>query len=239
MHWFGMKKICSLLFLLTFSLMSYGQLMSVRYEVGVGQYQLSDLKSFQTFFKDLVGNLGVRSVETFPSTVYYGLGADYNLSKKSTVGIIVYYNTTAGRNHSKDYSGEYKMDILLSSFALGANYSILLQKIGNVSFNGSLTGGVRLSTLELTEKITVYNDDIANSDYKFDGVNFYLLPAGEFKYPVGKDLCFNLRAGYEFDFNRRYYSKEDKSIILKNMDGKEMKIDYTGLRIGLGVLYSF
>ncbi len=234
-----MKKIYSLLFLSSFIFISYGQLISVRYEVGIGQYQLTELKSFQNSLKDMAGELGVKSVETFPSTLYYGLGTDFKLSGRSTAGILVHYNTTGGRNHIQDYSGEYKMDILLNSFALGANYSFLLHKFGNVSFKSSITGGVRLSTLELAEKLTIYNDNITDSDYKFDGVNYYLLPSGEFNYPLKNNLCLNLKAGYEFDLRSRYYKKDDKNLIMKNINGKDMYIDYSGLRIGLGVSYSF
>ena len=236
-----MKKIYSLLVFTLFCTVSYGQNFSVRYETGMGQYNMKEIKDLQTDFKNMVSDLDVESVVRFPSALYYGIEAEYQFNKTNALGVHLFYNTTAGRNHLADYSGEYKMDLLLSSYATGINYRCTFSKLGKFSMSAYLGAGIRFSTLKIKEDLTIYGDTLSHSDIIAHGTNFYTLPAIEISYPLLSKLDLNLKAGYEIDFRNKYVTIDGDGDpqILHNDDGKFLNIDYSGFRVGLSISYKF
>jgi hypothetical protein len=202
---------------------------------------MKEMKALQNDMKDMVRDLDVKSVVQFPSTLYYGIEVDYLLNKTNALGVHLSYNTTAGRNHLADYSGEYKMDILLSSYAMGIDYRYIFSKLGKFSMSAYLGVGMRFSTLKIKEDLTVYGDTISHSDYIAHGTNFYTFPAIEISYPLLNKLDLKLKTGYEIDFRSKYVTTNEdgeQQILYYNGD-RPLNIDYSGLRISLGITYKF
>jgi hypothetical protein len=187
-----------------------------------------------------VGLPGIESVVQFPVTFYHGIGAEYKFNEVNALGVQVYYNTTAGRNHLADYSGEYKMDMLLSSYATGIDYTHTFMNVGNCTMSASLGAGVRFSSFKTKESLTVHGDVLSHSDNIANGINIYTLPAIEVSYPLLRRVELKLKGGYEIDFRSKYkFTGTDEPQILYNRDGEFLNIDYSGLRMGLGIVYNF
>lgn len=234
-----MKKIYSIFVFIIFCGESYSQEFQVQLETGIGQYNMKEMKALQNDLKNMVQDLDVKSVVQFPATLYYGIEINYLLNKTNALGVHLLYNTTAGRNHLADYSGEYKMDILLSSFALGIDYSYTFMKLGKFSMCAYLCIGMRLSTFNIIEDLTVYSDTISHSDYLAYGKNYYTLPGIEISYPLLNKLDLKLKTGYEIDFRSKYLTTDEdgEQQVLYYNDNKHLNIDYSGLRISLGIAY--
>lgn len=234
-----MKKIYSILVFCAVYTMLYGQDFSVRYETGIGQYNMKEMKAFQIDLRNLVSDLDVKSVVQFPSTLYYGFEAAYHLNKKNAVGVHLFYNSTAGRNHLADYSGEYKMDMLLSSYAAGVGYRYTFGEFGKFKVSACFDVGIRLSGLKFKEDLVIYGDSISHYDNMFYGTNFYTLQVIEVSYPVLSKLDLILKAGYEIDFRSKYVTKNDngEEQVLYYKNNEPLNIDYSGFRIGLGISY--
>jgi len=202
---------------------------------------MKEIRNLQTNLKNMVSELDVKSVVRFPSTLYYGIEAEYQFNKTNALGVHLFYNTTAGRNHLADYSGEYKMDILLSSYATGIDYRYTFNKFGKFSMSAYLGAGIRFSTLKIKEDLTVYGDTVSHSANTATGKNLYTFPAFEISYPLQSKLDLKLKAGYEIDFRSKYMTTDGdgKPQILYNDDGKFLNVDYSGLRVGLSISYKF
>jgi hypothetical protein len=236
-----MKKIYSLLVIILFCSESHSKNFSVRYETGIGQYNLKEIRDIQTNLRAMVSDLDVKSVVRFPSTLYYGIEAEYLFNKTHALGVHLFYNTTAGRNHLADYSGEYKLDILLSSYAAGIDYRYTFSNLGKFSMSAFLGVGMRFSTFKIKEDLTVYRETISHSDDIAHGTNFYTFPAIEISYPLLSKLDLKLKVGYEIDFRSKYVSTNDagEQQTLHYNGDKPLNIDYSGLRMGVGISYKF
>ena len=235
-----MKKIYTILVFAAFSMGAYSQHFSVRFETGLGQYSMKDIKLLQTEFKNAIGALEVESVERFPSTLYYGVHADYQFNSLVAMGVHLFYNTTAGRNHVADYSGEYKMDMLLNSFATGTDFSYTFFSFDKLSMSAVLGTGIRLSGFRIKEDLLVYGDTLSHSNELYHGVNYYVAPAIELSYPLLTKMELIVKAGYEINFRSVYIDREeDENKILFFRENKPLNIDYSGFRLGLGLAYNF
>ena len=118
-----MKKYIFLLsFTLIFLQQAKCQKFDIGFNLGYGFYQLDDLKKYQSEKKDEYSNINVTSVEQFPGSLNYNLFVNYFANKRNVIGLTGTYYTTGGRNHIKDYSGEYKLDMILNGYKIGMNY---------------------------------------------------------------------------------------------------------------------
>jgi hypothetical protein len=235
-----MKKIHTIWVFLAFVTVVNGQHFSLRLESGAGQYSMKELKALQTDLKNAISALDVESVERFPTTLYYGIQANYHFNKRIAMGVHVYYNTTAGRNHVADYSGEYKMDMLLSSVANGTNFSYTFAGLGKMNISAVLGTGVRLSGFRVKEDLMVYGDTLSHSNELYRGVNYYVAPAIEVSYPLVKKLELIVKAGYELNFRSVYVDNEEgENKIIFYRDNLPLNIDYSGFRLGVGIAYNF
>ncbi len=81
------------------------------------------------------------------------------------VGIDFSYYTTGGRNHLKDYSGEYKSDMLINGYRIGTkyrNYNILNSKL---YFGVQVSAGFIFSNLNINEKLNIFDEVMADEEY--------------------------------------------------------------------------
>ncbi len=127
------------------------QKIDIGFNVGYGFYQLDDLKQYQLEKRDEFSNINVKAVEQFPANYYYSLFANIFANKRNIVGFSGAYHTTGGRNHIKDPTGEYKLDMILSGYRIGLNYQNIVFPYKRLRVTLKIEVGMISNNLSLDE----------------------------------------------------------------------------------------
>lgn len=218
-----MNRIEKLLVLVCFlPAMGFSQSFRISYEPGYGLYNMANLKYLQqSVIKNNV--LPVKSVEEFPGYFNHSVSLDYYLDKNILFGVNAAYLTTGGRNFLSDYSGEYKLDMILNAYQYGieSEYNFILNNKLSLFLNFKL--GVISSKLKLQESLTLYNVDSQVSNQTVNQFNFFMEPDTGLSYNVTKRISARVIVGLNID----------TSLISDKL------IDWTGLRTRIGISYLF
>lgn len=227
------KNILFLLLFLTCILSASSQEWNGEVRTGLGSYDLYDVKAMQLSLMKATNLTHIKPVEAFPGNQFYSVSADYSLNPRNRIGLDFNYYTTGGRNHVKDYSGEYKLDMLLNGVRIGAKYAIINRMYPNIYLGVQLSGGCMFSNLDLEEHLTVYDKTIADEGYELTGLGIYAEPSMFLSYHLLENIHIDLMGGYEQDILGELHVKGYK-------DQKTSKTaDWSGLRISLGINYTF
>lgn len=227
------KNILYLLLFLTFTLSASSQEWNGEARTGFGLYDLYDVKELQLSLMKATHMTHIKPVETFPGNLFYSFSADYSLNPQNRIGLDFNYYTTGGRNHVKDYSGEYKLDMLLNGIRIGAKYARINRMYPNIYLGVQLSGGGMFSNLDLEEHLTVYDKTIADEGYELTGLGIYVEPSMFLSYHLLENTHIDLMGGYEQDILGELHLKGNK-------DQKTNKsADWSGFRISLGINYTF
>lgn len=227
------KNVLFVLLFLAFTLSASSQGWNGDVRAGFGYYNLYDVKALQLNLMKETNLTHVKPVEAFPGSLFYSVSANYSLNPRDRVGLDFNYYTTGGRNHVKDYSGEYKLDMILNGARIGAKYARFNRIYSKFYLGVQLSGGCIISNLDLDEYLKVYETTIADEEYKLTGVGIYVEPSVLLSYHLLENTHINLMGGYEQDI-------EGELHLRGNNDQKTGKnADWSGLRISLGVNYTF
>jgi len=127
--------------ILVFSLFANGQTLSFSADIGYGNYSMSGLKSFNN---DILNTLPVeaRLIDDFPAQPFFYGSIIYQTKSPVYVGVSCGYYTTGSRISYKDYSGELRIDNLVSAWAPGIipgiviiNKKLVLKGEANISYS--------------------------------------------------------------------------------------------------------
>jgi len=227
------KNILILLLLLTFTLSASSQGWTGDVRTGFGFYNLHDVKELQLSLLKETNLTNIKPVEEFPGNIYYSVSANYSLNSRDRIGLDFNYYTTGGRNHVKDYSGEYQLDMLLNGARVGAKYLRFNRMYPKIYLGVQLSGGCIFSNLDLNEHLSVYDETIADEEYEFTGLGIYVEPSMILSYHLLESTHINLMGGYEQDIKGELHVKGNKD----QKTGRTT--DWSGLRISLGINYTF
>ena len=109
-----MRKIF-FLFICTLSTLAYTQTVRFTYETGYGIYGLDKLKDYQNSLSGQINNIPIKVITQFPDYFNHSVSLGFYLDNNVVFGFNAAYLSTGGRNHIRDYSGEYKLDMLLNA----------------------------------------------------------------------------------------------------------------------------
>lgn len=213
-----------------------GQNFSIGFQVGYGTYILKDMKQFQSDVKNFDYRLNVKDVEQFPNNYYYSFQGNYFLNKRNLIGIKSSYHTTGGRNQIKDYSGEYKFDMLLNGYSIGIQYKNIVHAKNNIRASIRIAGGVNYTTLFLHELLNINGTEIFSESYNYESLGYFIEPSLGLSYHVYKGIYANVNLGYEIYFDTDLHAKEDNDLKLNNSDGA-FGANWSGLRFSVGFSY--
>ena len=232
-----MKKIVSIFVLILVSRSLFCQIYSLDFHAGYSTYQLNSIKDYQLDMKDAYSHFSPKAVEKFPDYFNCMFTAGYWINNKNMIGINGGYYTTGGRNHVADYSGEFKLDMIIKGFRLGLQYQYVYFTTNSFSLYAQARAGSILSVFK--EEMSLHIYDISSAEYssKYRSITFFGEPSVGIEYPLINKFSLDLNAGYQFDTNGKLHKKGDKDIVLKNAEDKNVKVNWTGLRISLGVTY--
>lgn len=216
-----MKKILLIIFtILTASV--YSQTLRLTYETGFGNYGLENLKKYQESLSHQINGLPVKMIAQFPDYFNHSASIGFYLDKNVIFGLNTSYLSTGGRNHISDYSGEYKLDMLLHAFQFGMESEYIYNMDSKWDMNFNIKMGVVSSTMNVTEYFTIYNVDSNTETQKVTQISVFIEPNLNVSYHLYKGIA--LKAGLGFNLNTVTF--------------QGAMIDWTGLRPRIGVAYS-
>jgi len=205
----------------------------VQPEISYGTFAMTDLKDFQL---DLIktSNIPLLPVTTFPSYVGFGLKAGVKVSSDISYGIMLHYNSTGSRAYYEDYSGLARIDMLPQAYSAGLYFKNKLNKSETWQVFSSL------SILWVHTKTSVASEIRVGSQSKSDNQNFYsnnyaIRPNFILCRPITKTIYLEASAGYEFQFEGKLYLSGSSEAYLINSRGNEVKANWNGLRVSLGI----
>lgn len=231
-----MKKTAVIVLFLALCQHLFCQQYSVRVDAGYGLYNLKELKELQSYL--LIDDiLGAKSLEKFPSTVFYALSSECLLNKNDGLGIAGSFYSTGGRNHIEDYSGEYKLDMLLDGYNVGLSYRRVFLFFNTFNLSARLESGMKYSVLKLNEQLRILDVSSLDNNYTFDSFGFYAKPSVDLSYSWSKKISLNVSVGYEYDAKSTLHKRKDRDILLTIGYGESVHLDWSGIRTSIGMTY--
>lgn len=232
-----MKNYIKVILILLFAQPSFGQKYKICLNAGYGTYQMNDLQQIQSSAANNNSIYHVEAVQQFPGYINYSASFDYFLNTKNLLGLQAAYYTTGGRNHVADYSGEYYLNMPVSSYNIGLQYQNIFRSENKIDYYARLKCGVSFSALTIEESITIHQVDSASSSYALTATSFYTEPSLGVLYDLGENFGINFSLGYQIDVPGALHEKGNKDEIMGNSES-HIHCNWSGLRIELGLAYS-
>ncbi|CAD5265081.1 MULTISPECIES: hypothetical protein [unclassified Imperialibacter] len=182
-----------------------GQTTSLRVEANIGTFVMTDPKEFQD---GLPSALLGKDYKSIPYKVYgnFSPTPGYDVVLTFPVGptewnILGGYNSTGSRLHYRDYSGEIKVDQVVSNMHFALDYSVVtLPGQYGIVFKPSIAAGIAFSDHKLESLFVLqglptdtYNDHLASKQW-------FALPSCKMEYQVSRFLLM-ARVGYHIQIN--------------------------------------
>jgi len=223
-----MKLKISILFVIL-SFACQGQNFKFSLRAGYGDYQLKEVKEMQQELLVYSQLVNAKSVHEFSDQIYYGLTANYLIGKKDNLGIDFAYYATGGRNHLRDYSGEYKLDMLLHAYRLGLDYHHQIFIKGKFDCNLGIEGGIIFSNMKIKEKY--YLKDVGDNydTFNLKAQSYFMEPFFLSSYHYNEKISLDFKCGYEVCNNGDLESDSYGDI--------HTDVLWLGLRVSLGLSY--
>ncbi len=225
-----MRTVFSALILIFIVFNANSQDINVEVNGGYGFYELDDVKSLQQSMLESTQIPNLKSVEKFPNGIYPSISVNYLLNPKNSFGITFIRYTTGGRNHLADYSGEYKIDIILNGYGIGAKYQRTAYLQNKFAFILQLEAGVIFSELDMDERLTIYEEVMSSDHISLESTGIYVEPMVKISYNFIDDLNLQFSSGYNINFKGKMKVDGEKTDFVSN---------WSGLRLMLGVSYTF
>jgi|GEM_PF-4295023 len=232
-------KLSFTIFVVLFSFLnqdSYSQKISFQIKGEYNYFSMNDLKDIQ---KEMLNefhfiNIPLSSVESYPP--YYGIQFRLGLTNINNLnyGIMVDLSSTGGRIHYRDYSGEIRIDNILSIISSG----VFLEKKHFlnewISIAYGISGQVIFAKLELLHLTRIGNGNM-QQNLTFDCTSYGVEP--------NVSLTLN-RYSFSLGFNLGYLAaesaqyKSNKDARLHKANGNPVNLDMNCFRIGLILGYT-
>jgi len=233
-----MKKTIQLLLLLFIVHPVSSQSFNVGFEFGRGTYSMEELTNFNKMVYNSL-DFPAKRVSKFPSYYYYNPIVKIEFDKLS-FGSFFTFQSTGSRISSKDYSGEYRYDMLAKVKSFGIHY---LQKIDpgdSLEFGFYSNIGFNITDLLIEEKLELFEENIVDNDYAFDANSFFIEPGIRLSYHL-TPFKIQLTTGYNYEFSKKSFEPSDlySDSFTYYFRSQKIKTDWSGFRFGLSLYYCF
>jgi len=217
------RKLYLLLMICFTTLCGSSQTLRISYESGYGTYNLHNLKALQIYMSEQINGLPVKALVRFPGYINHSASIGYYLTKNNILGINVSYLTSGGRNHLSDYSGEYKLDMILNGYQFGLEDEHIFKLNNKFDINANIKIGCIKSNLNITEYIKINDLDSNTTSDQYKQTSYFVEPSLNISYHFNKAI--GVRAGLGYNLNSSTFNNN--------------LIDWSGFRTRLGIAYSF
>ena len=227
-----MKNIFTYLLLFVPTILN-AQEWAFQYEFGYGSFHLKDIKAMQDKIESSTSIFGARTTEYFPNHFIQSAALGYIFGQHH-IGVSGSFLTTGGRVHVSDYSGEYKTDILLSGYRLGAFYQYYIpNKTKWYNIYVQATPGILFSRLKMDEELVIYDQKMIEEGFKFKSTGAYIEPSIGIRFKPLQWLHLSFGGGYEIDaWGKMKQSGSNNQMTYTGND----KIQWNGFRLYAGLV---
>lgn len=216
---------------------SYSQSVSFGFQTGLGIYSMPSLENLnQTVQGELPFNSEI--VTSFPP--YFNYRPMFMIrGKKYGFGISYLFQSTGSRISSRDYSANYKFDMLVKSYCPGLNFDLLLLKRKKSELSTYTGFGIVLSKLQINEKFELNNVIESNTKIKLKSNNYFIEYGLIFSFVLYKSISLGINGVYFLLLgDQAYYINNDKDLVLMDNMNKPIKPEWNGFRVGLTFFYN-
>jgi hypothetical protein len=199
---------------------------------------MSQLKTINDLVKhDLP--FDTKTVANFPPFLKYSIAFLFK-SGKISLGPLYTFQSTGSRVSGKDYSGEFRFDMVINSSAPGIYGTVELLQENKMIISFYSVFGTLFSNLKTSELLQVQETRMIDETFKFKCFNLFAEPGIFISYPV-KFLNIGFNTGYLIQFgNKSFHYRDNKDIKLVNpVTGNPVKPGWNGLRVGLSSFFTF
>jgi hypothetical protein len=210
----------------------FAQPMKIEAGAGLGTYSMKDLKQLNNLvLEDLP--VEAKITDDFPATLSWRAGIIPFSYKAASFGMTGSYQSTGSRINYIDYSGEYKLDQVISSYDL----SLLIRfKLKESRLNLYETNYLSYAFTRLKISEMVLEE---SSEYKFKSGSLQYEPCLNLGYAF-HSFEFLANLGYVIDLGGKLVSKDGDDMKLINPEtNKRMKSNWSGFRFGLSIGWIF
>ncbi|NVO11509.1 MAG: hypothetical protein HXX16_16220 [Bacteroidales bacterium] len=232
-----MKKIILLIFAI-YSVTAAGQNLRVGVGFGYGEYKQRSLKDFQTLLAKEMSGLPIKAVEQFPDYYNYTTSIEYEFKNRCSLGVCYLHCSSGGRNHLADYSGEYKLDMIVKGNGFSLFQRIGLFRMTHFDTYFQFKESVILSSLNLNEHIVINNVSSNSSNYDFITRAISFEPGAGVRLSYLPRTTIILGVGYQVDYESKFWLKGSKSKKLRDRYGAYIYSNWTGMRYQLGFIFT-
>jgi hypothetical protein len=217
-----LKSMMKFLYILSFVVLlytnSYSQKLYSGLEVGIGSYDMTDLKYFNN---QVLINLPFEAkvTENFPMYLYYKGFFKYYFTKTIGLGFNLALHSTSSRISRSDYSGDFTYDNIVYCLSPGVSFDCKLLSISNFKIFIYNELGMEFSRLKIINEFRIF-DQIQTSSESLNSYNMYSELGLHFSY-FYKYFIISLNSGLSLDIG-------NKGIPL---------IQWTGFREGITISY--
>lgn len=202
---------------------------SLLFRVGVATFNMKTQKEFQKGFMQST-DLPLKPVHTFPAYLTFGGEVAFKTFDQSAMGLWIDYTSTGGTLHYKDYSGYARMDQLMKCLQPGFFYQRQINTSSMWPFFITSHFSVVFSRETIRTELVVGATQ-AVEQIALKSVNFGFRPGVMLQRKFDKFVA-QANLGYELHSNGQL--KTDDDTVLTTPDGKDLAVQWGGLRFGVG-----
>ncbi len=233
-----MKKQLITIVFFVFSVSAFGQEWSFGAKLGMGSYNMLELKNFQRY-RVRQNDLPLKTTESYPvSPVYSAEIALGNVLYLDKIGIFYTFSSTGSRSTISDYSGRIDLDAIVNGNQLGLSFLKNFYQQNSFSAGAYLEASYLFSFLKGKDYFEIKSpaEVTVQENYLFHskGAGTELGMAVAYRL---SPISFQLNLGYLHDFPGKLYPEGNKDWWL-TVENSEIRTAWNGFRMGLLVAYT-
>ncbi len=203
--------------------------LKVGFQLGVGTYDMAELKSFNNeILHSLPFNAKIN--EEFPPYLTFKGSLLYQF-KNYSIGPAIRFQSTGARISSQDYTGTYKLDTKVAGTDYGIVNNFKFWSFPTSSLNASATIGIINSKVEFNELLKLDGKTITDESNKFEFSNYYFEPGLSYDKKISSHLCCSADIAYMFQFGDKTFIKEETGY-----EGTKLAPKWNGFRFGISLV---
>ena len=204
---------------------------SIMMKTGYGSFRMEDMKKLQeSFMKEAI--IPYKVTASFPAFLIFEIQYIIEVNEGTAFGAQFGYESTGGRLHYGDYSGESYANQALDAFTVGFNASEYLKSEEKYAIPIFVNVDAVFTSLKIESSLRVGHQQ-ETEQLKFSSIGISFEPGvGYRRYFSSFVLGFDV--GYEINLNDRLYFSEDKQAYLTDINDNPLKAQWSGFRMKLG-----
>jgi len=232
-----LSRLMLILILLSLNLVSVAQDYSISVKAIYSSYRMDELKTFQDeLHQDALDLLELPFVisDDFPGHIGYEFDAGLYLPTFH-LSFGLGYRNTGGRISYADFSGRFDTDNLLNVLEVRGGIGTRIDPQKKAQFVFKLITGIAFTSHEVSTSLELIGQVPQNDLVKFTSQNIILGFNGQMRFKLFDQFFLSTPLGYELHIPGNLRLSTDKEAFLVNDDDDNVRANWSGFRVGLGL----